>query len=771
MRPVLIYSGTTEGRELAECLAEAHIPCIVCVATEYGRLVMPPLEGVRILEGRMNVEQMRMLAQSENVRVVVDATHPYATEVTENIKMSVQKIHTVGGQAAELAQRLGRRNGENANEVPYLRLLRQIKEEAEWKNVQGIHWMTDHGDCVEKLCKKEGNILLTVGSKELMHYSSASELKDRLYVRVLPGVESLLLCEKCGMRGKQVIAMQGPFSKEMNKALMMQYDIRSVVTKESGSVGGFAEKLQAAQEIGADCYIIKSPKEEDGYDFAEILLELSSLLGCDIKDVAERRDPGFVSHGSIRVPQWVPETFTDQKSIESEKNHEPKGKTQQEDKDNSSNRKMQENEKEDTEQLPPPKGFLISLIGIGMGNPDTMTIGAKKALKSADYVYGAARMIEGIPKCQHPQPIYLPKDILPQLEMVQKECVEKGLSGARIAILFSGDSGFYSGCRKLKEALIEAGYAKIKIYPGISSVSYLSAACGESWEDGIIISTHGRTQEDWRSEAIETVRYHKKVFLLMANVANVRKLGQVLLESGLEECMIQLGYQLSYAQEQVLTCTPGQCTRRKKEGLYTCLVLNPSPDEKKLTHGMEDTEFERGDVPMTKEEVRSLVISKLHLTENAIVYDIGSGTGSIAVEIAALSAGVSVYAIERKANAADLIRRNCLKHHTGNVRVVEGEAPEALEELPVPTHTFIGGSSGKLTEILNQLYRKNPCMRVVMTAISLETIAQMQQLAHIQWIHHLQIIQIQVSRANNIGEYQLMRGENPVFIASFDFKK
>lgn len=740
MRPVLIYSGTTEGRELAECLAKAHIPCIVCVATEYGRLVMPPLEGVRILEGRMNVEQMRMLAQSENVRVVVDATHPYATEVTENIKMSVQKIHTVGGQAAELAQRLGRRNGENANEVPYLRLLRQIKGGAEWKNAKGIHWMTDHADCVEELCKKEGNILLTVGSKELMHYSSAPELKDRLYVRVLPGVESLLLCEKCGMRGKQVIAMQGPFSKEMNKALMMQYDIRAIVTKESGSAGGFEEKLQAAQEMGADCYIIKSPKEEDGYDFAEILVELSSLLGCKIKDVAEHQDVGLVSHGSIRAPQWVPEDFTDQKPVESEKNNEQ-------------------------------KGFLISLIGIGMGNPATMTIAAQQALKSADYVYGADRMIEGIPQYQHPQPIYLPKDILPQLEMVQKECVEKGLSGARIAILFSGDSGFYSGCRKLKEALIEAGYAKIKIYPGISSVSYLSAACGESWEDGIIISTHGRTQEDWRSEVMEAVRYHKKVFLLMANVANVRKLGQVLLESGLEECMIQLGYQLSYAQEQVLTCTPKQCTRRKKEGLYTCLVLNPSPDEKKLTHGMADTEFERGDVPMTKEEVRSVVISKLHLRENAIVYDIGSGTGSIAVEIAARSAGVSVYAIERKANAADLIRRNCLKHHTGNVWVVEGEAPEVLEELPVPTHTFIGGSSGNLTEILNQLYRKNPCMRVVMTAISLETIAQMQQLAHIQWIHHLQIVQMQVSRTNNIGEYQLMRGENPVFIASFDFKE
>lgn len=725
MRPILIYSGTTEGRELAECLSAAKIPCIVCVATEYGRLVMPRLEGVRVREGRLNVEQMRLLAQTENVRAVVDATHPYATEVTHNIKESVKSVHEVGSQAAELAQRLGRYQGQAANRVPYLRLLRETEDMSGWKREKGIHWMADHAECVADLREKPGNILLTTGSKELMYYCSALESTERLFVRVLPGLESLRICEECGISGKQVIAMQGPFSREMNEALIRQFDIRYLVTKESGSSGGLVEKLQAVQKTGTEAYVIESPKEPDGFSFGGILKELEAMTGSKIPDVVEHK----------RAEAAVPE---------------PKTQVQQ----------------------PVPDSIEIFLIGIGMGNPENMTMDAHRALQSADFVFGAERMLAGILPKQHPKAAYLPQDILPELEKIRKNCKEKNQGGARIAVLFSGDSGFYSGCRRLKAALAEGGFRRIKIYPGISSVSYLSAACGVSWQDAAIISTHSRgSAEDWRAEVMETIRFHKKTFLLMASVEDVRNLGRILIDGELGDCSVQLGYQLSYPQEELLECTPQQCMRRRKEGLYTCLVQNPSPQPRRLTHGMEDAVFLRDQVPMTKEEVRSAVISKLHLTESAVVYDIGSGTGSIAVEIAARSSRIFVYAIEKKSKAAELIRQNCRKHHTPNVRVIEGTAPEISEELPAPTHAFIGGSSGNLPAILQQLYEKNPRMRVVMTAVSLETAAEMQQLSGDSRISNLKIVQMQVSRAEKMGGYQLLQAENPVYIASFDFEE
>lgn len=683
MKPILIYAGTTEGRQLAEYLSGAEIPCIVCVATEYGRQAMPSLPGVCIHEGRMDVEQMRRLARQEEVAAIVDGTHPFATEVTRNIRESA--------------------------EAPYFRLHRSGGP-VSYENAKGVQWFWDHKSCIEKLNQTEGNILLTTGSKELMNYCSALKFKERLYVRVLPGLESLTLCQDCGIPGKQIIAMQGPFSREMNEALIRQLRIEHLVTKESGIAGGFPEKLEAARRTGISAYVIGNPDREEGYSFEELIPALARATGYNL-------------------------------SLSAVESAFPKSKNREE--------------------------LQISLIGMGMGSVETLTLGAQKALSEADHVFGAARLIREVPQRQHPLPYYLAKDILPELEKINRSSDGKS---ARIAILFSGDTGFYSGCKKMRENLIAAGYKNIRIYPGISSLHYISASIGVDWQNIYVISLHGKGDfEGWKAEVLESLRYREKTFLLMSGVKDMQQFGKLLLAYPMEHCRIYMGYQMSYPEEEIRLVTPKECSVLEKEGLYCCLILNPGKEKKPIARGFSDEEFIRDKVPMTKEEIRALAIRKLHLTEGGVVYDVGSGTGSVAVEIAAVSSSIQVYAIEKKPLAADLIRKNCQKHRILNVQVVEGLAPAVLADLPKPDFAFIGGSSGNLREILEVLYEKNPDIRVVITAISLETIAEIQDLLQDERIGNQELIQLQTSRSRKVGAYHLMQGENPVYIASLTF--
>lgn len=190
---------------------------------------------------------------------------------------------------------------------------------------------------------------------------------------------------------------------------------------------------------------------------------------------------------------------------------------------------------------------------------------------------------------------------------------------------------------------------------------------------------------------------------------------------------------------------------------------------KNLTPCLHDDQFIRGDVPMTKEEIRHLAVCKLHLTSDSVVYDIGCGTGSVAVEIACLSPDIAVYGIETKDEALDLIRQNKEKFGCDNLIPVHALAPDGLEELPVPTHAFIGGTKGNLKPILTCLQKKNPAMRIVTTAVTLESMAEITSLLKEFPVRDAEVVQVGVSHAAVLGGYHLLQAQNPVFIFSFTF--
>lgn len=189
--------------------------------------------------------------------------------------------------------------------------------------------------------------------------------------------------------------------------------------------------------------------------------------------------------------------------------------------------------------------------------------------------------------------------------------------------------------------------------------------------------------------------------------------------------------------------------------------------EKTCTPGIPDSAFIRGDVPMTKEEIRVLSVCKLHLDANSVVYDIGSGTGSVAVEIARLSPNIAVYAVEVADEGISLINQNAANFGCKNIHVVQSLAPAGLEDLPAPTHAFIGGTKGNLKEILAALRVKNPKIRIVGTAVTLETVAEMQNALKNLPVSDVDIVQVSVSRAEKVGSYHMLKANNPVFIYSF----
>ena len=228
MYKLCVFAGTTEGRELVELLEGQPVAVTACVATEYGETLLTARENLTISAGRLRREEMEALLRREGFDLVVDATHPYAQEVTEHIAGACQ-----------------------GTETAYLRLLRE-----EQGLPEGAVWTPDAAGAAAYLSGRPGNILLTTGSKELGRFASIPGFAQRTYARVLPMEASLRACEAAGLSPAHILAMQGPFSREMNLAMLRAVSAAWLVTKEGGAAGGFQEKAEAAAEAGAGLVVI-----------------------------------------------------------------------------------------------------------------------------------------------------------------------------------------------------------------------------------------------------------------------------------------------------------------------------------------------------------------------------------------------------------------------------------------------------------------------------------------------------------------------------------
>ena len=241
----VVFSGTTEGRRFSRRLAGLGAEVIVCVATPLGAEEQGEMAGITVHAGRLEPDAMAALLTGADL--CIDATHPYAVDATNNIRAA----------AAQAG-------------VEYRRLLR-----AQSPLPEGCAVFETAAQAAGYLAGTEGNILLATGAKELAVFAGLDPA--RLYPRVLPTAEGIAACEAAHIPHRNIIAMQGPFSLGLNIALMEQFSIHYLVTKDGGAAGGFAEKAAAAARCGVQLVVLRRP-EEQGETAETILQRCRELL-------------------------------------------------------------------------------------------------------------------------------------------------------------------------------------------------------------------------------------------------------------------------------------------------------------------------------------------------------------------------------------------------------------------------------------------------------------------------------------------------------------
>ena len=393
----------------------------------------------------------------------------------------------------------------------------------------------------------------------------------------------------------------------------------------------------------------------------------------------------------------------------------------------------------------------VYLVGIGMGNPDTLTLGAQRAVKESQLVIGARRLVDAFPQFEGER-----------LIMIKSSDIAQAIhesAASTISVLLSGDQGFYSGAAGLYDLLADCD---VEALPGISSPVYFCAKLKKPWQNAHLVSAHGRS-----CNVVGAVQSHAVTFALTGGNAKVHEICQELCERGLGHVRVYAGERLSYPDERIVSGTASELAQQEFLDLAVMLAENDAPLHRRYNApSFADGDFQRGDAPMTKEEVRELSVCKLHLEPQHTVWDVGAGTGSVSLEMAFAVTEGQVIAIERNEPALELMAQNKERMGACNLRIVAGKAPEALEPLPAPDRVFIGGSGGNLTRIMRVALEKNPQVRFVVTAITLETIGTALQSFKELGLTNVEIVQANISRDRKAGPYHLMTAENPVYIMS-----
>lgn len=663
-RKIVVFAGTSEGRRLVERCAACSRPVVACVATEYGEKLIPMQSGVQVHMGRMDAGEMEVFLRRQRPETVVDATHPYAREVSRTVK--------------QVCGKLG---------FSYVRLVRDSSE-GRIKDAR-LHWVDSAAEAAALAEELDGNVFLATGSKELPVFVERISDFSRIYARVLSTLESVELCRGLGLEGRQLICMQGPFSEELNRAVYAHVSAKILVTKESGDAGGFLPKIQAALMLGMECIVIRRPKER-GLSFEAV---------CGQLGLSGRMDPEVCAGDAGGERELL-------------------------------------------------------LVGIGIGTPEGMTAEAREAIAGVSVVFGARRMLDAV------QGFFGEKVCCYEGERIAAYLREHPYI-RRAAVVLSGDVGFYSGAAGM-DALFSSEGWRVRRICGVSSLNYFAAKLGVPWQDVKLCSVHGR------NAGLPTqILRNGRVFSLFSDGAQLTKLSQELADGLLGEVRLFAGFDLGYETEEIWSGTVREFAAEKpRKGLCVALFENGQADTR-VTGNLEDTAFLRGEVPLTKEEIRAVSLSKLRLTSDAVCYDIGAGTGGMTMDIARYLTDGRVIAFEKNPAACELIWENSRRFLGGKLTLAEGSAPEVLKDYEPPSHAIIGGSGGKLREILEELFRKNPRVRVVLNAVTLETVGEMTSLLKELPVTDVEIVSVTAAKARQAGPYHLMEGMNPVYIISF----
>lgn len=391
----------------------------------------------------------------------------------------------------------------------------------------------------------------------------------------------------------------------------------------------------------------------------------------------------------------------------------------------------------------------VTLIGMGSGRPENLTLQGLAALRQADLILGARRLLAVLPAgcTENRAAAYRPDEVA---ELLQT-------SGAENAVLvYSGDTGFYSGASSMLEKL-EALGVRARVLPGLSSIQLLAAALGRPWQGWNLVSAHGRT-----CDPVAECMQGRPTFFLTGGSEDPATLCAQLAAEGFGDVQGVVGQCLGTPEEKLFRGSVKELAAGRFNSL-SVLLVEAAEVLPRRAPGLPDEAFERGDVPMTKQEVRAAVLAKLAVRPEDILWDVGAGTGSVSVELALAAPRGRVYAVECRPEGCALIKANREKFRTRNLVLVEGLAPAALSDLPAPDAVFIGGSKGSLAAIVDAALDKNPDARICVSAIALESLSAAVAALTAKG-RTVQVSQIAVSRAKAVGGLHLMMAQNPIYL-------
>ena len=391
----------------------------------------------------------------------------------------------------------------------------------------------------------------------------------------------------------------------------------------------------------------------------------------------------------------------------------------------------------------------VTLIGMGSGQPENLTLQGLAALRQADLILGARRLLAVLPAgcTENRAAAYRPDEVA---ELLQT-------SGAENAVLvYSGDTGFYSGVSSMMEKL-EALGVRARVLPGLSSIQLLAAALGRPWQGWNLVSAHGRT-----CDPVAECMQGRPTFFLTGGSEDPATLCAQLAAEGFGDVQAVVGQCLGTPEEKIFRGSVKELAAGRFNSL-SVLLVEAAEVLPRRAPGLPDEAFERGDVPMTKQEVRAAVLAKLAVRPEDILWDVGAGTGSVSVELALAAPRGRVYAVECRPEGCALIKANREKFRTRNLVLVEGLAPAALSDLPAPDAVFIGGSKGNLAAIVDAALDKNPDARICVSAIALESLSAAVAALTAKG-RTVQVSQIAVSRARAVGGLHLMMAQNPIYL-------
>lgn len=391
----------------------------------------------------------------------------------------------------------------------------------------------------------------------------------------------------------------------------------------------------------------------------------------------------------------------------------------------------------------------VTLIGMGSGQPENLTLQGLAALRQADLILGARRLLAVLPAgcTENRAAAYRPDEVA---ELLQT-------SGAENAVLvYSGDTGFYSGASSMMEKL-EALGVRARVLPGLSSIQLLAAALGRPWQGWNLVSAHGRI-----CDPVAECMQGRPTFFLTGGSEDPATLCAQLAAEGFGDVQGVVGQCLGTPEEKLFRGSVKELAAGRFNSL-SVLLVEAVEGLPRRAPGLPDEAFERGDVPMTKQEVRAAVLAKLAVRPEDILWDVGAGTGSVSVELALAAPRGRVYAVECRPEGCALIKANREKFRTRNLVLVEGLAPDALSDLPAPDAVFIGGSKGSLAAIVDAALDKNPDARICVSAIALESLSAAVAALTAKG-RTVQVSQIAVSRAKAVGGLHLMMAQNPIYL-------